>query len=393
MKTRQTVMAYASRTAIGKMGGSLAGTPAPRLGAALVEDALKKLNLKGEAVDEIIMGQVLTAGVGQAPARQTAIYGGLPLSVSASTLGKVCGSGMKAVMLADQAIRVGDADIIFAGGQENMSLAPHLLPNSRTGYRFGPFEVKDSMQTDGLWDPYNNMPMGNCGELCAKEYNFTREMQDEFAHQSYHRARKAVESGLFGEEVVTFAVTDRKGTKNFDIDEEPFSVDLDRISTLRPAFAKDGTITAANASSINDGASLLVLCSEEAAEKHGLKPLARIVAQASFAQDPLQFTTAPIACIKKALKKAALQIPDIDLFEINEAFAVVAMAAIKDLDLDPARVNVNGGGLALGHPIGSSGARILVTLIHALKQRKQKRGLAAICIGGGEATAVVVEMA
>jgi acetyl-CoA C-acetyltransferase len=393
MKSGQTVIAYASRTAIGKMGGSLATTPAPRLGAALVEDALKKLNLKGETVDEIIMGQVLTAGVGQAPARQTAIYGGLPTSVSATTLGKVCGSGMKAVMLADQAIRLGDADVIFAGGQENMSLAPHVLPNSRTGYRFGSFEVKDSMQIDGLWDPYNNMPMGNCGEICAKEYSFTREAQDEFAFQSYHRARKAVESGLFADEVVTFPVTDRKGTKNFDIDEEPFSVDLDRIATLRPAFAKDGTITAANASSINDGASLLVMCSEEAAAKHGLKPLARIVAQASFAQDPVQFTTAPIACIKKVLKKADLTVSDIDLFEINEAFAVVTMAAIKDLELNADKVNVNGGGLALGHPIGSSGARILVTLIHALKKRKEKRGLAAICIGGGEATAVIIEMA
>lgn len=392
MSTRQTVIAYASRTAIGKLGGSLSTTPAPRLGAALVEDALKKLNLKGDAVDEIIMGQVLTAGVGQAPARQTAVYGGLPVSVSATTLGKVCGSGMKAVMLADQAIRLGDAEIIFAGGQENMSLAPHVLPNSRTGYRFGSFEVKDSMQMDGLWDPYNNMPMGNCGEICAKEYNFTREQQDEFAQQSYHRARKAVESGLFGDEVVTFPVQDRKGTKNFDIDEEPFSVDLDRISSLRPAFSKDGTITAANASSINDGASMLVLCSEDAAKKHGLKPLARIVAQASYAQDPVQFTTAPIACIKKVLKKAELSVSDIDLFEINEAFAVVTMAAIKDLELDPARVNVNGGAVALGHPIGSSGARILVTLIHALKHRKEKRGVAAICIGGGEATAVVVEM-
>ncbi len=393
MKTRQTVIAYASRTAIGKMGGSLAGTPAPRLGAALVEDALKKLALKGEAVDEIIMGQVLTAGVGQAPARQTAIFGGLPKSVAATTLGKVCGSGMKAVMLADQAIRVGDASIIFAGGQENMSLAPHLLPNSRNGYRFGSFEVKDSMQMDGLWDPYNNIPMGNCGEICAKEFKFTREAQDEFAYQSYHRARKAVESGVFADEVVTFAVQDRKGTKNFEIDEEPFSVDLDRIATLRPAFSKDGTITAANASSINDGASLLVLCSEEAAAAHGLKPLARIVAQASFAQEPLQFTTAPIACIKKVLQKAELKTTDIDLYEINEAFAIVTMAAIKDLELDPSRVNVNGGSVALGHPLGSSGSRILVTLIHALKARKEKRGLAAICIGGGEATALIIEMA
>jgi acetyl-CoA C-acetyltransferase len=392
MKTIQTVIAYASRTAVGKMNGSLSTTPAPRLGAALVEDALRKLNLNGQEVDEIIMGQVLTAGVGQAPARQTAIYGGLPLSVSATTLGKVCGSGMKAVMLADQAIRLGDAQIVFAGGQENMSLAPHVMPNSRTGYRFGSFEIKDSMQYDGLWDPYNNMPMGSCGELCAKDYNFTRELQDEYTFQSYKKARKAVESGVFGDEIVAFAVQDKKGTKNFEIDEEPFSVDLDRIGTLRPAFAKDGTITAANASSINDGAALLVLASEEAALKNGLKPIARIVAQASHAQDPKLFTTAPIACIKKVLEKAKLTIADIDLFEINEAFAVVSMAAIKDLSLNPERVNVNGGAVALGHPIGASGARILVTLIHALKQRKEKRGLAAICIGGGEATAMIVEL-
>ncbi|RZA22254.1 MAG: acetyl-CoA C-acyltransferase [Proteobacteria bacterium] len=392
MKTNQTVIAYASRTAVGKMNGSLATTPAPRLGAALVEDALKKLNLKGEEVDEIIMGQVLTAGVGQAPARQTAIYGGLPPSVSATTLGKVCGSGMKAVMLADQAIRLGDAQIVFAGGQENMSLAPHVMPNSRTGYRFGSFEVKDSMQYDGLWDPYNNMPMGSCGELCAKDYNFTRELQDEYTFQSYTKARKAVESGVFGDEIVAFAVQDKKGTKNFEIDEEPFSVDLDRIGTLRPAFAKDGTITAANASSINDGAALLVLASEDAALKNGLKPIARILSQASHAQDPKLFTTAPIECIKKALKKANLKVSDIDLFEINEAFAVVSMAAIKDLSLNPERVNVNGGAVAIGHPIGASGARILVTLIHALKQRKEKRGLAAICIGGGEATAMIIEL-
>ena len=273
-----------------------------------------------------------------------------------------------------------------------MSLAPHILPNSRTGYRFGSFEIKDSMQIDGLWDPYNNMPMGNCGELCAKEYHFTREMQDEFTFQSYHRARKAVESGLFADETVAFAVQDRKGTKNFEIDEEPFSVDLDRIATLRPAFSKDGTITAANASSINDGASLLVLCSDDAARKNGLTPIAKILAQASFAQDPLHFTTAPIVCIRKVLKKAELEIGDIDLFEINEAFAVVTMAAIKVLELDPEKVNVNGGAVALGHPIGSSGSRIIVSLIHALKQRKLKRGVAAICIGGGEATAVVIEL-
>jgi acetyl-CoA C-acetyltransferase len=392
MKQRQTVIAYASRTAIGKLGGSLSTTPAPRLGAALVADAMKKLKFTGAEVDEIIMGNVLTAGVGQAPARQTALYGGLPHSVCATTVGRVCGSGIKAVMLADQAIRLGDANIIFAGGQENMSLAPHLLMNSRTGYRYGSIEAKDSMQWDGLWDPYNNTAMGNCGEICAKEYGFTREAQDAFALQSYQRARKAVESGMFAEEIVPVQVADKKGSKSFELDEEPFAADLDRIASLRPAFEKDGTITAANASSINDGAALLVLTSEEAAQKHELTPIARIVAQASYAQDPARFTTAPIGCIKRLLDKTSLKAKDIDIFEINEAFAVVAMAAIRDLDLDPASVNPLGGAVSLGHPIGASGARILVTLLNGLKQRGGKRGLATLCIGGGEASGVVVEL-
>ncbi|WP_141731105.1 thiolase family protein [Oligoflexus tunisiensis] len=392
MKQRQTVIAYASRTAIGKLGGSLATTPAPRLGAALVADAMKKLKFTGAEVDEIIMGNVLTAGVGQAPARQTALYGGLPHSVCATTVGRVCGSGIKAVMLADQAIRLGDANIIFAGGQENMSLAPHLLMNSRTGYRYGSVEAKDSMQWDGLWDPYNNTAMGNCGEICAKEYGFTREMQDAFALQSYQRARKAVESGVFAEEIVAVQVADKKGSKSFELDEEPFAADLDRIDSLRPAFEKDGTITAANASSINDGAALLVLTSEEAAQKHELTPIARIVSQASYAQDPARFTTAPIGCIRRLLDKTGLKAKDIDIFEINEAFAVVGMAAIRDLDLDPASVNPLGGAVSLGHPIGASGARILVTLLNGLKQRGGKRGLATLCIGGGEASGVVVEL-
>jgi acetyl-CoA C-acetyltransferase len=392
MKQRQTVIAYASRTAIGKLGGSLSTTPAPRLGAALVADAMKKLKFTGAEVDEIIMGNVLTAGVGQAPARQAALYGGLPHSVCATTIGRVCGSGIKAVMLADQAIRLGDANIVFAGGQENMSLAPHLLMNSRTGYRYGSIEAKDSMQWDGLWDPYNNTAMGNCGEICAKEYGFTREMQDAFALQSYQRARKAVESGVFAEEIVSVQVADRKGTKAFELDEEPFAADLDRIGSLRPAFEKDGTITAANASSINDGAALLVLTSEEAALKHDLKPIARIVSQASYAQDPAHFTTAPIGCIRRLLDKTNLKAKDIDIFEINEAFAVVAMAAIRDLDLDPANVNPLGGAVSLGHPIGASGARIMVTLLNGLKQRGGKRGLATLCIGGGEASGVIVEL-
>lgn len=392
MKQRQTVIAYASRTAIGKLGGSLSTTPAPRLGAALVADAMKKLKFTGAEVDEIIMGNVLTAGVGQAPARQTALYGGLPHSVCATTVGRVCGSGIKAVILADQAIRLGDANIIFAGGQENMSLAPHLLMNSRTGYRYGSIEAKDSMQWDGLWDPYNNTAMGNCGEICAKEYGFTRESQDAFALQSYQRARKAVESGVFAEEIIPVQVADKKGTKSFELDEEPFAADLDRIGSLRPAFEKDGTITAANASSINDGAAMLVLTSEEAAQKYELKPIARIVAQASYAQDPARFTTAPIGCIRRLLEKTNLKAKDIDIYEINEAFAVVAMAAIRDLDLDPANVNPLGGAVSLGHPIGASGARIMVTLLNGLKQRGGKRGLATLCIGGGEASGVIVEL-
>ncbi len=392
MKQRQTVIAYAGRTAIGKMNGALSQVPAPRLGAALIQDAVKNLKLAGHEVDEVILGNVLTAGIGQAPARQAALYGGLPTSVCATTIGRVCGSGLKAVMLADQAIRLGDSQLIFAGGQENMSLAPHLLMGSRNGYRFGSIEAKDSMQWDGLWDPYNNVAMGNCGEICAKEYNFTRESQDEFAMQSYERARKAVESGFFSNEIVAVQVPDKKSTRSFELDEEPFSVDLDKIASLRPAFDKNGTVTAANASSINDGAALLVLASEEAAVKYNLQPIARVVAQASYAHDPAHFTTAPIGCIRKLLEKAQLQTRDIDLFEINEAFAVVTMAAIRDLHLDPTRVNPHGGAVALGHPIGASGARILVTLLHSLKQRKEKRGLATLCIGGGEASGMIVEM-
>lgn len=392
MSGNQTVIVYAGRTAIGKMGGAFADTPAPRLGAALVKDALEKTGIKGQEVDEIILGNVLTAGVGQAPARQAAIYGGLPTSVCATTVGRVCGSGIKAVMLADQAIRLGDANIIFAGGQENMTLAPHLLMNSRGGYKFGAIEAKDSMQWDGLWDPYNNVAMGNCGEACAKEYQFSREAQDEFAMESYRRARKAVESGYFQKEIVPVEVKTRKGTTMVEMDEEPFSVDLDRLPSLRPAFDKDGTVTAGNASSINDGAALLVMMDADTAKKKGLKPIAKIVAQASFAHEPKMFTTAPIGCMKKLFEKTGLSQKDIDLFEINEAFAVVTMAAVKTLGLDTAKVNPHGGAVALGHPIGASGARILVTLLHALQQKGLKRGLATLCIGGGEASGVIVEM-
>lgn len=387
-----TVIVYAGRTAIGKLGGGLATVTAPNLAAPLIKDALVKTGVDPREVDEILMGNVLTAGVGQAPARQAAIYGGLPNSVCATTIGRVCGSGLKSVMLADQAIRLGDIKIAFAGGMENMTAAPHLLMGSRAGFKFGPVEMKDHMQFDGLWDPYGNVAMGSCGEVCAKEYKFSREAQDAFARQSYERSRQANESGHFKNEIVPVEVSSRKGSVVVDQDEEPFSVDLAKLSSLRPAFDREGTVTAGNASSINDGAALTVLTDEATAKAKGLKPIARIVAQASHAQDPTWFTTAPIACIRKVLEKAKLKADDIDIFEINEAFAVVTMAAIKDLELDPAKVNPHGGAVSLGHPIGASGTRILVTLLNSLQAAGKKRGCAAICIGGGEASAVIVEM-
>ncbi len=388
---KYSYIVYAQRTAIGKMSGALSQVPAPKLGAVLVSDAVKKLNIQPNEPDEIIMGNVLTAGVGQAPARQAAIYGGLSKSVCALTINRVCGSGLKSIMLADQAIRSGDAKLIFAGGQENMSLAPHLLMNSRTGYRFGPIEAKDSMQWDGLWDPYGNMSMGQCGEVCAKEWNISREAQDLFAATSYKRAQKAIESGHFKNEIVSVEITDRKGSKLIDTDEEPFASDISKFSSLKPAFSKDGTITAANASSINDGAALCVVCDEETLKKKNWQPLARIIAQASFAHEPTWFTTAPIDCIEKVLKLSNLSASQIDQYEINEAFSLVTMAATQKLKLDPERVNPFGGAVSLGHPIGASGARILATLINGLNKNNGKFGLATLCIGGGEASAVVVE--
>lgn len=390
--SESTVIVYAKRTPVGKLSGTLGTVPAPQLAAPLVKDALKVTGLKGEEVDEIIMGCVLPAGIGQAPARQAALAGGLPKSVCATTINRVCGSGLKAVMLADQAIRLGDSQIVFAGGMESMTLAPHLLPGSRSGFKFGSVEMKDHMQFDGLWDPYNNRAMGNFGDMCAKEFQFSREAQDQFAVQSYERARKAIDSGHFAKEIVPVEITGKKGTTVVDKDEQPHSVDLAKLGTLRPAFEKDGTVTAGNASSLSDGAALTVLMSAKTAKDKGLKPIAKIVAQASFAQDPAWFTTAPIECIRKALKKAGLKTTDIDLYEINEAFAVVTMAAIKELGLDPAKVNAHGGAVALGHPIGASGTRVLTTLLNALAASGQKRGLATLCIGGGEASAVIVEM-
>ena len=389
--SRQTVIVYAKRTAIGKLCGAFGGTPATQLGASLVRHAIKELPFLTEETDEIIMGQVLSAGAGQAPARQTALAGGLSRKTPALTINKVCGSGMKAVMLANQAILSGEANIVIAGGQENMTLAPHLLMNSRSGFRYGPVEMKDHMQWDGLTNPYDNTAMGVCGELCAREFNFSREEQDEFALSSYERSRKAIESGYFKEEIVGVELQQKGQSYLVDKDEEPFSVDLAKIKNLKPAFDPKGTITAGNASSISDGAALLVLMDEDLAHKKGLKPIARIVQTATHAQEPNWFTTAPIEGIRKVLSKSSKRIQDVDLIEINEAFSVVPLAAIKHLSLDPAKVNINGGAVSLGHPIGASGARILVTLLHALRHHKKKTGLASICIGGGESCNLLVE--
>jgi acetyl-CoA C-acetyltransferase len=372
--------------------GGFSAISAPQLGATLVKDMVAQLKCDPQNIDEIIMGQVLSAGVGQAPARQTALYGGLPTQVCATTVNRVCGSGLKAVMLADQCIRLGEAQFIVAGGQENMSLGPHLLPQSRAGFRFGSITAIDHTQWDGLRDPYSGDAMGVCGELCAEKYHFTREEQDAYAIRSYERARQAIKAGYFNEEIVPVSALINKKPALISEDEEPFSVELEHLSQLKPAFSPQGTVTAGNASSLNDGASLLGVCSEEFARKGGYRPLARIVAQASVAQEPQWFTTAPVACISKVLAKAGMKVEDIDLFEINEAFAVVPMVAIRELNLAPERVNVWGGAVALGHPIGASGARVLVTLVHALRRLGKKRGLAVLCIGGGEASAVVVEL-
>lgn len=387
----RSVLVYAKRTPIGKLCGGLSQIPAPKLTATLIHHLRETVPVAPAEIEGILLGNVLTAGVGQAPARQAAIYGGLPHSVPAITLNKVCGSGLQAVMLADQMIRAGDAHILLAGGQENMSLAPHLFLQSRTGVKFGAASMPDHMQLDGLWDPYHNQAMGNCGELCAKEFGFSRQEQDQFAIESYKAAQHAMESGWFAEEIVPVSVRHKNQETLLAQDEEPFSVDLARLPTLRAAFDKDGTVTAGNASSLNDGAALLLVMEEKEAERRGLTPLARIVGQATYAHDPLWFTTAPIHCIEKLLAKTKRKVSDVDLWEINEAFSVVGMAAMRQLEIARDALNCQGGAVALGHPIGASGARILVTLLHALQRKKQKVGVAAICIGGGEACSLMIE--
>ena len=391
MKINEVVIVSAARTPVGSFNGSLSQIAAPRLGALAIAAALKRANIKGEEISEVLMGCVLTAGLGQAPARQAAIFSGIPASVPCTTIGKVCGSGLKSIALGRQAILAGEASIVVAGGMENMSLAPHLLEKSRGGYRLGHAEVSDSMVKDGLWDVYNQFHMGNAAELCVKKYKFSREAQDEYAIESYKRALQAQKEGHFKEEIIPIPIKDKKTEKLMDYDEEPLKAKLDKISQLKPVFDRNGSVTAANASTLNDGAAAVILMSAQEARKRGLKPLAKIRAYAEAAQAPEWFTTAPVQAIQKVLNKTKLKTKDIDLYEINEAFAAVTMAAMKELSLDHTKVNIHGGAVALGHPIGASGARILTTLIYAMKQRQARRGLASLCIGGGEANAMIVE--
>jgi acetyl-CoA C-acetyltransferase len=386
------VIVGAKRTAIGSLLGQFTGVPATTLGAAAIKGALAHAGVAPDQVDEVFMGCVLPAGLGQAPARQAAIAAEIPTSAGCTTINKVCGSGMKAVMLGHDAIKAGSADVVVAGGMESMTNAPHLMMASRTGVKYGSTEMLDHMAWDGLTNPYDKQPMGGFGELCSEKYGFTREDQDAFAAESVRRAQAAVADGSFKDEIAPVTVAGRKGDVLIDTDEQPGKCDIAKIPTLRPAFKKDGTITAASSSSINDGAAALVLMSEEQARQDGATPLARIVAHATHSQAPEWFTTAPVAAISKVLEKAGWSVGDVDLFEVNEAFATVAMAPIRELGIDHSKLNVHGGACALGHPIGASGARLLVTLIHALKRSGGKMGVAALCIGGGEATALALEL-
>ncbi len=391
MSKSDVFICSAVRTPIGAFQGSLADVAATRLGATAVKAALERAKVAPDQVGEVYMGNVLTAGEGQAPARQAALYAGLPTDVPCTTVGKVCGSGLMAAVLGAKSILLGDAEVVVAGGMESMSNVPYYLPTARKGMRMGNATAIDGMIHDGLWDPYKNFHMGVAGELCAKEMSFSREAQDAFAKESYRRALAAQAEGRFADEIVGVTIEGRKGSVTITEDEEPRRGDADKMGSLKPAFDKAGTITAANASKINDGASALVLASGDAVKRLGLTPLARIVGYGSAAQEPEWFTTAPSKAIAVTLKRLGLSVGDIDLFEVNEAFAVVALAVAQKSELDLAKVNVHGGAVALGHPIGASGARILTTLVHAMASRGAKRGLATLCIGGGEAVAVVIE--
>ncbi len=392
MNNNDVFIVSGCRTPIGSLTGSISSIPTPRLGATVVTEAMKRAGLQADQIDEVIMGNVLAAGLGQAPARQAALFAGLPQSVECLTINKMCGSGLKSVMLGAQAIKNEDASVVVAGGMESMSNAPYLLDKARTGYRLGHGKVIDSMIIDGLWDVYNDYHMGNAAELCAKDCSIPRDLQDEYAVMSYKRAQTAQQEGWFTKEIIPVEIKGRKGdTTVVDTDEEPNNVKFEKIPQLKPVFQKDGTVTAANASTINDGAAALAIMSGKKVQELSTKPVARIVAQASHAKAPEWFTTAPADVIEKVLKKAGMKKKDIGLFEINEAFAVVSLAVNKIAGLDPEKVNIHGGAVALGHPIGASGARILVTLLHAMERKDVQYGIAAICIGGGEASAVIVE--
>ena len=390
---RDVVIVAAGRTAIGTFNGSLASIPASDLGATVLKSLLEKIDLDPAQVDEVILGQVLAAGCGQNPARQSVINAGLPQEVSAMTINKVCGSGLKAVQLATQAIRCGDADIIIAGGQENMSMSPHVLPNSRNGARMGDWKMVDTMIKDGLWDAFNDYHMGITTENIVAKYGFTREEQDAFAAASQNKAEAAVTSGRFKDEIIPVSIPQRRGDPIvFDTDEQPrFGCTAEALAKLRPAFKKDGSVTAGNSSTINDGAAAVILCSAEKAEALGLPIMARIKSYASAGVDPAIMGTGPICATQKALEKADWTVADLDLVEANEAFAAQAMSVNKDLEWDTSKVNVNGGAIALGHPIGASGCRVLVSLLHEMAKRDAKKGLATLCIGGGMGTALAVE--
>ena len=392
MANGQSVIVAGLRTPIGALGGALASVAAPQLGATCIKALLAKAGVSGDSVDEVIMGNVVSAGVGQNPARQAMIFAGLPPAVGATTVNKVCGSGLKAVMLADQAIRLGEAGVVVAGGMESMSRAPYLLTKAREGYRMGNGELVDALIGDGLWDAYGNKHMGTYGDRCAAKYGFTRTDQDDFAVRSHLRAREAIEAGVFEGEIAPVEFTLKGKSTSVSVDEGPSRFDESKLRALKPAFGPDGTITAGNASSINDGAAALLVTSPERAREFGLKPLARIVGAATFSQDPEWFTTAPVGALKRLLAKLGWSVADTDLFEINEAFSAVTMAAEKELGIPPEKVNIHGGAVALGHPIGCSGARILVTLLNGLKRTGGRRGIASLCIGGGEAVAMGVEV-
>ncbi len=386
------VILNGARTAMGGFQGSLATKTAPELGAAVIKEAVSRAGLQAHDVEEVIMGCVLPAGLKQGPARQAMRLAGIPDSTGAVTINKLCGSGMKAVMQAADMIKAGSADIVVAGGMESMTNAPYLLPKARGGFRMGHGEIKDHMFLDGLEDAETGRLMGSFAQDMANERGYTREQMDDFAIRSLKRAQTAITEGYFKDEIVPVTISSRKGEAVVDQDEQPFNANIDKIPSLRPAFAKDGTITAANASSISDGASALVLCSDETAKQRGLQPLAKIIASASNSQHPSEFTIAPVGAVKKVLDKAGWTAADVDLWEINEAFAMVTMCPIDEFGLDPEKVNIHGGACALGHPVGSTGSRIILTLIHALKRTGGHKGIAALCIGGGEATAVAIEI-